>query len=655
MAGWILVVAAAAGLAGCGVTAETSIPSVTNSTAPTHQNSACRLGASADVVRSDARLAGDSALPEPASGYRLGLQPVTARNFMVVSAHPLATQAGCEVLTAGGSAADAAVAVQAMLGLVEPQSSGLGGGAFVLHYDAATRAVQTYDGRETAPAAATPNDLRWVSDTDRSPPQPNPRASGRSIGTPGAVRVLEQLHADHGRLPWSGLFEAGAARAGQGFRIGGRLASAIAAARADLLRDPDAAAYFLHPDGSARALGSVLRNPAYADTLRAIAQQGADAFYRGPIAEDIVAEIGRTQAGPAAPGPLTPGATTLADLAAYRAMRRKPVCTDYRVYRVCGMGPPSSGGIAVAQVLGVLATFDLGALPPSGVDGDGGRPDVRAVHLVTEAQRLAFADRNRYVADTDFVPLPGAGVSALLDPAYLQLRARLIRPNASLGVAPAGQIPGATAMGASAHEGRGTSHVAIVDTAGNAVSMTTTIEGSLGAYRLVRGFLLNNELTDFSPLPANAEGPIANRLAPLKRPRSSMAPTLVFRRAADGSIGELRMVTGSPGGAAIIPYVTKTLVAVLDWGLDAQQSAALANFGAFNTAITVLGGEHPGFDARDGGAHEPLVTGLQARGHRVVVNAQPSGVATILRVPAEGGWRWQAGVDPRREGLALGD
>jgi gamma-glutamyltranspeptidase/glutathione hydrolase len=319
------------------------------------------------------------------------------------------------------------------------------------------------------------------------------------------------------------------------------------------------------------------------------------------------------------------------------------------------MGPPSAGGIAVAQTLGMLAAFDLGALPPEGLDGDGGRPDMRAVHLITEAQRLAFADRNRYVADTDFVPLPGAGVASLLAPAYLQQRARLIRSDASLGVAPAGEFLGATAMGASAHEGSGTSHVAIVDAAGNAVSMTTTIESSLGAYRLVRGFLLNNELTDFSPLPANADGPIANRLAPLKRPRSSMAPTLVFRRAPDGSTGELLMVTGSPGGAAIIPYVIKTLVAVLDWGLDAQQSAALANFGAFNTATTVLGGEHPRLDTRDGGALDPLVTGLQARGHRVVVNAQPSGVATILRVRADGGVRWQAGVDPRREGLALGD
>jgi gamma-glutamyltranspeptidase/glutathione hydrolase len=319
------------------------------------------------------------------------------------------------------------------------------------------------------------------------------------------------------------------------------------------------------------------------------------------------------------------------------------------------MGPPSSGGIAVGQTLGVLAHFDLAALAPADVDGEGGRPRVAAVHLVSEALRLAFADRNRFVADTDFVPLPGAGVESLLDPVYLRARAVLIRPDASLGTAPAGVFDHAPAMGRSVHEGRGTSHIAIVDAQGNAVSMTTTIESSLGSYRLVRGFLLNNQLTDFSSALADADGRVANRRAPGKRPRSSMAPTLVFRRRPDGGPGDLVMVTGSPGGAAIIPYVVKTLVAARDWGLDAQQSAALVNFGSFNGPTTFVGGEHPAVAAGNDGRDDPLARGLRELGHPVSVRAQTSGVASIVRVDGADGPRWLGGADPRREGLALGD
>jgi len=616
---------------------------------------ACRAGHAGTGVVVGSGVPGDPALPEPSSGFRLGLKPATGRTFMVATAHPLATAAGCRVLAAGGSAADAAVAVQAVLGLVEPQSSGLGGGAFVLHYDAATQTVASYDGRETAPAAAMPNDLRWIDETQRTPPLPDVRASGRSIGTPGAVHLLALLHADHGRLPWAGLFDTAIRHATDGFAIGGRLADAIRAAQVQLLRDPDAAAYFLNADLSPRAPGSRLRNPAYADTLHRIASGGAQAFYSGAIAADIVAEIGRTQAGPGAPGPMTPGLTTLADLAAYRAVRRAPVCLDYRAHRVCGMGPPSSGGIAVAQILGMLEHVDLPALAPAAVDADGGRPDPRAVHLISEAMRLAFADRNRYLADTDFVPLPGHRVAGLLDRDYLRGRAALIRPETSLGVAPAGRFPGAGPAGSSVREGQGTSHVSIVDARGNAVAMTTTIESSMGSYRFVRGFLLNNQLTDFAFEPVDADGPIANRLGPLKRPRSSMAPTLVFERRADGQPGELHLVTGSPGGAAIIAFVTKTLVGLLDWGLDAQQAAALVNFGAVNHPTTFLGGEHPGIDVHEQGRHDALAQALRERGHAVSVQALSSGVATLRRLPPGGPHRWQAGVDPRREGLALGD
>jgi gamma-glutamyltranspeptidase/glutathione hydrolase len=630
-------------------------------------STACEAPSGTSSVVVGSGLPGDPALPEPSSGYRLGIQPVLAKNYMVVTANPLATKAGCDVLKAGGSAADAAVAVQMVLGLVEPQSSGIGGGAFVVHYDAANKKVQTYDGRETAPAAASDNYLRWVSDTDQTTPLPvstnafnQTRRSGRSIGTPGTVRVLEMLHGEHGSQPWAGLFEPGVKLATDGFGISGRMADAIAGARADLLQDPDAVAYFLNADLTPRALGTTIKNPAYAATLQTIASQGAGAFYSGAIAQDIVAEIGRTQVGPnATPGAaLTPGLTTLADLSGYQAKERPAVCIDYRAaYKVCGMGPPSSGAIAVAQTLGILENFDMGAanVRPTNVDLYGGKPSVQGVHLISEAQRLAYADRNKYVADTDFVALPGRGVASLLDKDYLRSRASLIRLDRSLGVAQPGTFPNAVAMGQSAQEGKGTSHVSIVDAKGNVVSMTTTIEGGMGAFRFVRGFLLNNELTDFSLAPSDAEGPIANRIQANKRPRSSMAPTMVFKRAPDGSIDSLLMATGSPGGAAIIQFVTKTVVGVVDWDLNAQQATALTNFGSFNTATTGIGGEHPNINALNNGDNDPLVIGLRGLGHTVSVNAQSSGVSTILRVNVDGRALLQGGADPRREGLALGD
>lgn len=620
-------------------------------------STACEAPSGTSSVVVGSGLPGDPALPEPSSGYRLGIQPVLAKSYMVVTANPLASKAGCDVLRAGGSAADAAVAVQMVLGLVEPQSSGIGGGAFVVHYDAATKKVQTYDGRETAPAAASENYLRWISDAEQTAPLPNARRSGRSIGTPGTVRVLETLHADHGAKPWAGLFDSGVKLATDGFPISGRMADAIAGARTDLLQDPDAVAYFLNADLTPRALGSTIKNPTYAATLQTIASQGAGAFYSGPIAQDIVEEIGRTQVGPnAAPGAaLTPGLTTLADMSGYQAKKRDPVCIDYRTYKVCGMGPPSSGAIAVSQTLGILENFSMNTFGPTNVDLYGGKPSVLGVHLISEAQRLAYADRNKYVADTDFVALPGNGVSSMLNKDYLRSRANLIRFDRSLGVAQPGTFPNTVAMGQSAQEGKGTSHVSIVDAKGNVVSMTTTIESGMGAFRFVRGFLLNNELTDFSSTPSNADGLIANRIQANKRPRSSMAPTMVFQRAADGSIDSLLMATGSPGGANIIQYVTKTVVGVVDWGLDAQQATALTNFGSSNSATTGIGGEHPNIDATNSGNNDPLVIGLRNLGHTVSVNAQSSGTSTILRVNVGGKSLLQGGADPRREGLVLGD
>ena len=646
---WIALLAAAA-LWGCGGSDDADMQACLQAT-----------GSGGVVVGSG--LPGDPAVPEPQSGYKTGKKPVLARSYMAVTANPLATQAGCEVLRDGGTAADAAVAVQAVLGLVEPQSSGLGGGAFMLHYTAATGVVDSYDGRETAPAAATEDYLRYVSATDKTNPLPNlgssftsTKASGRSIGTPGAVRMLELAYQDHGQLPWNSLFRSGIRLATDGFSISGRMAAAISGARDDLLRDPEAAAYFLNADFTPRALGTTIKNPAYADTLSTIAQNGASALYTGPIAQSIVSKIKVTTGGVTSTVAITPGLTELSDLANYRAIRRTPVCTTYRASWVCGMGPPSSGGIAVAQTLGILENFDLAAAAPTVVNAEGAKPSLLGVHLVSEAERLAYADRNKYVADTDFVSLPGNGIASMVDKTYLKGRASLISATRSMGTATAGVFTSAQAQGLSVAEGKGTTHMSIVDRYGNAVTMTTTIESGMGSFHFTRGFLLNNQLTDFSFDPSDASGPIANRVAPLKRPRSSMSPTLVFNKAPDGARGDFLMATGSPGGATIIQFVVKTLVSALDWKLDAQQATSTVNFGASNSPTTNVGGEHPLIDASSNGQNDALVTGLRALGHTVSVAAQSSGVSTIIRAPAAaGGTMLVGGADPRREGLGLGD
>jgi gamma-glutamyltranspeptidase / glutathione hydrolase len=622
----------------------------------------CIQGTSNGGVVVGSGLPGDPAIPEPQSGYKTGMKAVTARSYMAVTANQRASAAGCEVLKAGGSAVDAAVAIQMVLGLVEPQSSGIGGGAFMLHYNAATKTVQSYDGRETAPAAATENYLRHVSATDTSNPKPDlgssfasTRASGRSIGTPGAVRLLELAHQDNGKMPWADLFQPAIKLATDGFPIGGRMAAAIAGARNDLLRDPDATTYFLNPDYSPKALGTVIKNPDYAATLATIASQGANGLMTGPVAQSIVNKIKVTSGGATTTVAITPGLTELSDLANYKAVRRPAVCTTYRSYWVCGMGPPSSGGIAVAQTLGILENFDLAAYPPTNINGEGGKPSVMGVHLVSEAERLAYADRNKYVADTDFVPLPGGSTDALLNKSYLASRASMISTTKSLGTAPAGVFPGHQILGASAQEGKGTTHMSIVDKQGNVVVMTTTVESGMGSFHFTRGFLLNNQLTDFSFDPTDATGNIANRIGPLKRPRSSMAPTIVFNKAADGSRGDFAMATGSPGGAAIIQFVVKTVVGALDWKLDAQQATALTNFGSSNGPTTGVGGENPSIDVSNNGLNDPLLNGLRALGHTVSFAAQSSGVSTIIRTQANGGPALTGGADPRREGLVLGD
>ena len=624
----------------------------------------CVQSTSSGSVVVGSGLPGDPAIPEPSSGYRTGKKALSANSFMVVTANPLATQAGCDVLAAGGTAVDAAVAVQAVLGLVEPQSSGLGGGAFMLHYKASSKTLQTYDGRETAPAAATEDYLRYVSSIDKTSPLPNlgnlflnTKASGRSIGTPGAVRMLELAHQDNGSQPWAGLFNPAIKLATDGFAISGRMAAAIDGAKTDFLRDPEAALYFLNADFTSKALGTQIKNPAYAATLSTLAQGGANAFYTGPIAQSIVDKIKVTTGGVTTTVAITPGLTEMSDLANYKAIRRTPVCGNYRTTVVCGMGPPSSGGLAVAQTLGILDNFDLAANGPTLVNAAGGKPSIMAVHLVSEAERLAYADRNKYVADTDFVALPGNGVDAMLNRDYLKGRAALISTTRSMGTAVAGVFPNAVALGSSATEGKGTSHMSIVDKFGNVVVVTTTIESGMGSFHFTRGFLLNNQLTDFSFDPSDASGPIANRIAPLKRPRSSMAPTMVFNKAADGTRGDFLMATGSPGGATIIQFVVKTVASVVDWKLDAQQATSMVNFGASNSATTGVGGEHPLIDVSNNGLNDPLLVGLRSLGHTVSFAAQSSGVGTIIKTLPAGAASpvLVGGADPRREGIVLGD
>jgi gamma-glutamyltranspeptidase/glutathione hydrolase len=615
---------------------------------------ACAVVTDSGSVVVGSGLPGDPAAPEPASGFRLGKTAVHAKSYMVATANPLASKAGCDVLKEGGSAVDAAVAVQMVLGLVEPQSSGVGGGAFMLHYDAASGRVRAYDGRETAPAAATENYLRWVSDADRTQPQPGgPRASGRSIGTPGAVRMLDLAHRTHGSKPWKDLFQPAIDLSTNGFQISGRMAAAIAGGETGLKRDAEATAYFFNADGTPKALGTLLTNPAYAQTLTTVAQSGANAFYTGAIAQGIVDKIKVTSGGnPAVP--ITPGLTELSDLAAYQAKDRDAVCTTYRAYVICGMPPPSSGGITVASIMGILENFDMAAHKPTAIDIYGGKPTVMGVHLVAEAGRLAYADRDKYIADTDFTPLPGNSWNTMLNKPYLQSRAALISPTASMRTAKAGVL-GTNAFGTSLVNEAGTTHFTIVDKKGNVVSMTTTVEAGLGSYHFTQGFILNNQLTDFSAAPTDGAGlPIANKLEAGKRPRSSMAPTLVFRRAGESGIGEFVMGTGSPGGATIIQYVAKTLVGALDWGLDAQQATSLVDFGASNSATTNVGGEHPNVNTANGGNDDPLVAGLRALGHTVSTSAQSSGISTIIRT-TRGGAYLQGGADPRREGVVLGD
>ena len=570
-------------------------------------------------------LAQDSqqAAPEAASGYteKAGWP---AQKYMVAAANPLAVDAGYQILRRGGSAIDAAIATQMMLTLVEPQSSGIGGGAFMVHYDG--KHTQAFDGRETAPSKADEHLFERPDGTPLS--RAEGIVGGRSVGAPGALRMLELAHRQHGKLPWKDLFQPAIRMAEQGFAVSPRM-NKMLQGDAYLRKDPVALAHFYDKNGKAWPVGHILKNPALAKTLREIAEGGADVFYNGHIARDIAAKVARH--------PTNPGLLSAKDIADYRPKVRTPVCSDYRAYTVCGMPPPSSGGIAVAQMLGMFETFDMKALAPKN-----GVPGAEAVHVFSEVGRLAYADRNRYAADTDFVPLPGAGLPSLIDKGYMKQRASLIGAS-SMGEAPAGTPPGMNvAWGTdNAIETPSTSHVSVVDANGMGLAMTTTIEDAFGSRQMVDGFMLNNQLTDFSFSARDKDGPVANRVEAGKRPRSAMSPTVVF----DRKTGKLVLVIGSPGGPAIINYVAKVLVGTLDWGLNVQEAIALPNFGSRNGPTELETGRFP----------QQTIDVLRARGHAIRLGEQTSGLHGIERIEVHGVPLWFGGADPRREGVAKGD
>ncbi len=568
----------------------------------------------------------DPHAPEGATGFEQK-DTVTAKKFMVAAANPHAVNAGYQILKRGGSAVDAAIATQMVLTLCEPQSSGIGGGAFMLHFDG--KGVQAYDGRETAPAEVDP---KLFLNPDGTPLKRYAAiVGGRSVGVPGVLRMLELAHKEQGKLPWASLFEPAIKLAEEGFVVSPRLFKLL---QDDpfLKQDPQAAAYYYDEHGKPRPPGYLLKNPVLAITLRSLAKEGAKAMYQGKIAQNMVAKV-RNHAS-------NPGSLSLADIEKYQAKKREAICTDYRQYTVCGMPPPSSGGIAVAQVLGILQHSNIASLKPVN-----GMPSVEALHLITEAERLAYADRDHYAGDTDFVPLPGRGVAALVDPQYLAKRASLLGDK-SIGTAKAGNPPFAPEVKLSwgkdqSPELPSTSHFSIVDSEGHAVAMTTTIEDGFGARMMVDGFLLNNQLTDFSFVPQDETGPIANRVQAGKRPRSSMSPTLVF----DKNSKKLQLAVGSPGGPAIIMFVTKVLVGVLDWNLTTQQAIAMPNFGSRN-GPTIL---ESGFFTPE------TIDALKAKGHTVIEYPMTSGLHGIQRRESKGESVWVGGADPRREGVVMGD
>ena len=559
-----------------------------------------------------AQQAADALAPEAATGSVADVSPpATAGHWMIAAANPLAAEAGAAMLRAGGSAADALVAAQAVLGLVEPQSSGLGGGGFLIWYDAASGRLTTLDGRETAPMAATPR--LFLDDAGQPLKFFDAVIGGRSVGAPGIPALMAEAQGRWGKLPWADLFADAIRLAEDGFAVSPRLAGLVARDADRLATYPDTAAYFL-PGGGPLQAGAILRNPDYAQTLRQLADHGVDVFYRGEIGDDIVAAV-QAAAG-------NPGLLSRDDLALYRVRTRDPVCVPYRVFEVCGMGPPSSGGLGVGMILGLLDRHELA-----------GPDDAQSWRLIGDASRLAFADRGRYIADSDFVPVPVAG---LLAPAYLDRRAALLAGDDALPeVTPGSPQWDHAGLWADdmSPEMPSTSHISIVDRFGNVVAMTTSIENAFGSRLMVRGFLLNNQLTDFSFRSHDGGVAIANRVEPGKRPRSSMAPTIVLRD------GRPVLAIGSPGGSRIIGYVAQAIVAWADWGMDVQQAVAAPH----------LVNRFGPYDVEAGTGAEALIPALEALGYEVKPGELNSGLHAIAIGDALSG-----GADPRREGLAVG-
>ena len=573
---------------------------------------------SQEVKTSDIR-----ATPEAATATKIkpGRTAVTAEKWMIATANPLAAEAGRQILRQGGTAIDAAIAAQMVLNLVEPQSSGIGGGGFLLHYNTKTGEIAAYDGRETAPAGARPD--MFMGPDGKTRKFYDAVVGGASVGVPGLLRMLEMAHRDNGRLPWNTLFETAITLANDGFEVSERLHGLIARDKYLKTFSPTAD-YFYDSTGAPLPVGHRLKNPKLAKTFELIAIQGANAFYEGELAQTISKTV--------ASASLNPGNLSLDDMKNYQAKKRDPVCLFYRQWLVCGMGPPSSGGISTLQTLGILQYFDLASMKPKGND----LPDAKTVHLIAEASRMAFADRAVYIADPDFIPVPTAG---MLDPGYLELRAAEILPGKANTPAPPG-MPGLSGAWNFAPSGDApgisTTHLSVIDGDGNAVSMTTSIENAFGSRLMTDGFLLNNQLTDFSFNPENDQGPVANAVEAGKRPRSSMAPTLVF----DGS-GKVVMAIGSPGGSNIIGYVAKTLVAALDWDYDIQKAIDLPHFTNRNGPT----------DLELGTDLTELKTSLESLGHTVRLRAMTSGLHGI-RI-RDG--KLVGGADYRREGVALGD
>lgn len=542
---------------------------------------------------------------------------VTARHQMIAAANPLAAEAGLAMLRAGGSAVDAAIATQMVLGLVEPESSGIGGGAFLLLFDPRTGKTTSFDGREVAPASATPTMFLGPDGQPRGKQAVIP--GGLSVGVPGVIGMLEMAHKKHGKLPWARLFQPAIALAEKGFPVGPKLARTIEAFTLRGAGLPDIRRTFYHADGTPFRQGEIFRNPEYAATLKAIAAGGARAFYTGEIAQAIVDTVKST--------PMNPGSMTLADLANFQARERAPVCGAYRVWKICSMGPPSSGGIAIVQIMGMLQRFPSSQLQPN---------TLSEAHLFTQASRLAYADRAKFLADSDAVKVPVAG---LIDPGYIAGRAAQIDPSRDMGTASAGNPPQKHAAFSPQRSPilHGTSHMTIVDKSGQVIAMTTSVESVFGAKTMVKGFLLNNTLTDFSLQPVLDGLPVANAPAAGKRPLSAMSPTIVFDRN-----GRFLLSVGSPGGPNIISYVSQTLVAMLDGGLAPQAAIALPR--QLNSNGPTRLEKSPANDA--------LAPGLTAMGHTVAVTAgEGSGLHGIKKV--SGGYI--GGADPRRDGVVLGD